>query len=82
MHHHLFHSTSLSSPCRPRVLVCHGDADPFVSAGGRASRDTQIAARDALHRHNYMGVQTGVQRGMKRIHEKIIFRRIYIGSSG
>ena len=51
MHHHLFHSTSLSSPCRPRVLICHGDADPFVSAGGRASRDTQTAARAALHRN-------------------------------
>ena len=26
---------------RPRVLVCHGDADPFVTAEGRAAPRTR-----------------------------------------
>ena len=26
---------------RPRVLVCHGDADPFVTAEGRAAPGTR-----------------------------------------
>ncbi|CAE7668397.1 unnamed protein product, partial [Symbiodinium pilosum] len=37
----------MSAQNAPRVLVCHGDADPFVSAGGRASFEEQMRAANA-----------------------------------
>ncbi|CAE7528987.1 unnamed protein product [Symbiodinium natans] len=37
----------MSDKDAPRVLVCHGDADPFVSADGRAAFEQQMRSANA-----------------------------------
>ncbi|CAK9019965.1 unnamed protein product [Durusdinium trenchii] len=40
-------SEDMSSPDAPRVLICHGDADPFISAASRAACEAQLRGANA-----------------------------------
>jgi len=40
-------AADMSGPSAPRVLICHGDGDPFVSAEGRAACEAQLRSSGA-----------------------------------